>query len=528
MSLNKTFLTVFLFTTLLSSCAPAEPTQVIFPTYDPFLPIQSDAPVQMETAATNLPAVPTATRPPTPTRVPLTISPSVLGISSQIMGTPTPDKARILPTPRQESEQYAVQPGDTLGDIAQRYGISLQDLMDANNISDPNLLEVGAILSIPAPVPGEAGAALKMIPDSELVYGPASAYFEIGNFIQSQNGYLASYTEEVNGAFISGAEIIELVAQNYSVNPRLLLALLEYQSGWVTNLTPINVSFPMGLADDNRYGLYRQLAWAADTLNRGYYLWKANALSTWVLNDGTVIPIDPTINAGTAAIQYFFSKFDDRPTWERDVHETGVIVTYFVFFGNPFNYAIEPLVPSTVSQPAMSLPFGPSETWYFTGGPHGGWDSGSAWAAIDFAPPGESGSCNTSPSWVTAMADGLITRASNGAVIQDLDNDGYEQTGWVILYMHIAAEDRITAGEYLFAGELLGHPSCEGGVSNATHVHIARRFNGEWIAADGSIPFNLNGWVSSGDGNEYNGFLTRGSQTIEAWDSANEFNLISR
>ncbi len=520
---------VLLFTALLSSCGPGDATQVVFPTYDPFLPIQDQSSTGLPTSAvTNSPQAPTATRQPTPSRVPLTISPLMAGIANQILGSPTPDTARILPTPRQNADQYMVQAGDTLGDIAQRYGISVQDLMLANNISDPNLLDVGMVLNIPAPNPGDAGSALKMIPDSELVYGPASAFFDIETFIQSQNGYLAEYAEEVNSGFLTGAEIVQLVSQNYSVNPRLLLALLEYQSGWVTNPAPINISFPMGLADDNRYGLYRQLAWTADTLNRGYYLWKANALSTWVLNDGTVIPIDPTINAGTAAIQYFFSKFDDRPTWEKDVNETGVMVTYFVFFGNPFLLSIEPLVPATLSQPAMNLPFGPSEAWYFTGGPHGGWDSGSAWAALDFAPPGENGTCSTSPLWVTAMADGVITRASDGAVIQDLDNDGYEQTGWVILYMHIAAEERVTAGEYLFAGESVGHPSCEGGVSNATHVHIARRFNGEWIAADGLIPFNLNGWISSGDGNEYNGFLSRGSRVIEALDSANDHNLISR
>ncbi len=532
MPLTKLVTTVVLFATFLASCAPA-PTQVIYPTYDPFLPIQSGSttgqPSTSETAS-NSPQAPTATRQPTPTRAPLSITPVfplMAGVASQILGTPTPDQARILPTPRQESDEYVVQAGDTLGDIAQRYGISMQDLMLANNITDPNALDIGMVLKVPAPNPGAIGLSLKVIPDSELVYGPGSVYFNIGDFIQSQNGYLAAYTQDVNGEVLSSADIIQLVSENYSINPRLLLALLEYQSGWVTNPTPFNTSFPMGLADDNRYGLYRQLGWAADTLNRGYYLWKANALSTWVLTDGTVIPIDPTINAGTAAVQYFFSKFDDRATWEKDINETGMIVTYFVFFGNPFNYAVEPLVPPTLSQPAMQLPFGPNESWYFTGGPHGGWDAGSAWAALDFAPPGDNGSCFTSASWATAMADGLIIRASGGAVIQDLDNDGYEQTGWVILYMHIAAEERVNPGEYLFAGENVGHPSCEGGVSNATHVHIARKFNGQWISADGSIPFNLNGWVSSGDGIEYNGFLSRGSQTIEAWDSANGLNLIS-
>ena len=284
----------------------------------------------------------------------------------------------------------------------------------------------------------------------------------------------------------------------------------------------------MGLLDENHYGLYRQLTWAADNLNRGYYLWKVNALSTWVLNDGTVVPIDPTINAGTAAVQYFFAQLDDRPTWEQDVSGTGLLLTYFVFFGNPFDYAIEPLISPFVTQPPMNLPFSEGETWYFTGGPHGGWDSGSAWAALDFAPPGDNGYCGVSPLWVTAVADGLVLRASNGALIQDLDNDGYEQTGWVILYMHIAEEDRVEPGEYLFAGEQIGHASCEGGVSNATHVHLARKYNGEWIAADGPMPFNLDGWISSGSGIEYDGYLSRGHQFIEALDSADELNQVYR
>ena len=126
------------------------------------------------------------------------------------------------------------------------------------------------------------------------------------------------------------------------------------------------------------------------------------------------------------------------------------------------------------------------------------------------------------------MADGLITRTGIGSVIQDLDNDGYEQTGWVILYMHIAAAQRVQPGEYIFANERVGHPSCEGGFSNATHVHIARKYNGEWIAADGAIPFVLDGWVSSGNGYEYDGFLTRGGASIEAIDGASEENLITR
>lgn len=527
MSLHKT-VCILLLTALLASCAPSTVTPIILPTYDPFLPIPLD-PANSDIAVTSPPLEPTATRPPTPTRVPFVISPTATIPADEIPSSPTPDDARILPTPRQDADQYVVQPGDTLGIIAQRYGISIDTLMQANNITNADLLEVGTTLNVPAPNPGDTGPSFKVIPDSELVYGPMSVYFDINGFIQGQNGYLASYTQDVNGILLSGDEIVQLVSRNYSVNPRLLLALLEFQSGWITNPGPFNTSYPMGLPDEYHYGLYRQLTWAADTLNRGYYLSKANAISTIVLNDGTVAPIDPTINAGTVAVQYFFAQLDDQSIWTQDISGTGMFLTYYVFFGNPFGFAIDPLVPPFISQPAMSLPFNKGETWYFTGGPHGGWDSGSAWAALDFAPPGESGNCFTSPYWVTAMADGLVTRASNGALIQDLDNDGYEQTGWVILYMHIAEEQRTEAGEYLFAGERVGHASCEGGVSNATHVHVARKYNGEWIPADSSIPFNLDGWVSSGDGAEYNGFLKKyGFPTVEAWDSVNDLNQITR
>ncbi|NJN79915.1 MAG: LysM peptidoglycan-binding domain-containing protein [Anaerolineales bacterium] len=529
MNFRRNISALLLLTFFLASCTSTESTPAVFPTYDPFLPIPGTQSLTNEVIASFTPSPTiTPTREPTPTRAEANVPP-FFGTTNQIQTTPTPDPARILPTPRQDVDEYVIQFGDTLGDIALRYGISVQALMQANNITDPNVLEVGTVLKVPAPNPIGVGTALKIIPDSELVYGPATIYFDIHNFIQSQNGYLATYTQDVNGIILTGSEIIELVATNYSVNPRLLLAILEYQSGWVTNPLPFNTSYPMGLLDENRYGLYRQLAWAANTLNRGYYLWKVNALSTYILSDGQVLPIDPTINAGTAAVQYFFSQLDDLANWQIDVNHSGVIVTYFVFFGNPFGYAIEPLIPANISQPTMQLPYSVGESWYFTGGPHGGWDAGSAWAALDFAPPNNTdGNCAVSPYWVTAMADGLIIRASNGAVTQDLDNDGYEQTGWVILYMHVAEQDRVQPNEYLFANEYIGHASCEGGVSNATHLHIARKYNGEWISADGFIPFNLSGWVSSGDNFEYDGFLTRGAQVVEAFDSANEFNLISR
>jgi LasA protease len=109
-----------------------------------------------------------------------------------------------------------------------------------------------------------------------------------------------------------------------------------------------------------------------------------------------------------------------------------------------------------------------------------------------------------------------------------LDYDGNEYSGWTILYMHLESRDRVAAGKKVMLAERLGHPSCEGGYSNGTHVHVARRFNGEWIAADGPIPFVLSGWVASGTGYEYDGYLNKGDRTIEACDCGTDENEIWR
>ncbi len=444
--------------------------------------------------------------------------------------TPTPDAPHPLPPLRIGADHYTIQVGDTLGQVAKRFGISLAQLVRANDIPNPDIVSVGQGLTIPPPTPEGTGPDFKIIPDSELVYGPASANFDLQAFVQGQGGYLASYYEEVDGQSTSGAVIVQRVAQDYSVNPRLLLAVLEYQSRWVTSKNPDKGTLdrPINPADTARMGLYRHLAWAANTLNRGFYLWEVNGVSAWLLTDGRVVPIDATINAGTAGVQNLFASLYEYQGWLAAVSDQGLFATYNTLFGYPFDYAVEPLLPVNLRQPPLQLPFEPGVVWSFTGGPHGGWDDGSAWAALDFAPPDDQLGCVQSDDWVAASADGSILRAGNGAVIQDLDGDGYEQTGWVLLYMHVETRDRVQPGTFLHAGERIGHPSCEGGVSSGTHVHLARRYNGMWIAADQSLPFVLDGWVSRGSGAVYDGFLERNGKSIEAYAGQSPQNSIQR
>ncbi len=444
--------------------------------------------------------------------------------------TPTPDAPHPLPTLRAQSETYIVQPGDTLGILARRYHVSVQALMAANHLSDPNLLSVGQTLIIPPPEPVGEAPAFKMLPDSELVNGPVNTLFDLPAWLPQHSAFLGTYTEEINGETWDAARIVDTVAANYSVNPRLLLALVEYIAGWISQdePAPATLTYPLGWRDGVHQGLWGQLNWAANELNRGYYLWQVNALPVFALADGNLVRPNPTVNAGTAAVQRLLGLLLGYEAWQKAVGPEGFFATYAALFGNPFDLAVEPLVPPDLKQPPMQLPFEPGVPWYFTGGPHGAWGDGSAWAALDFAPTDIPPGCAVSPSWVTAVAAGLVVRSDAGVVVLDLDGDGYEQTGWAVLYLHIAAQDRVPQGTYLHPGERIGHPSCEGGIATGTHVHIARKYNGEWIAADGPLPFVLDGWVSQGDGTPYGGWLIQGNRRLEACECRQPENTIQR
>ena len=475
--------------------------------------------------------VPTTLRTPAATNTATLPSYAVTRLPGTPVLTPTPDQPHGMPTPRTTQESYTVQSGDSLGKIALQFSVSLDDLMGANNLTNPDIISVGQALVIPVRQPDPPGPSFKIIPDSELVYGPATIGFDVAAFIKKKGGYLAQYSGDLDGEPQDGATIISRVARDYSVNPRLLLAVLEFRSAWVTEVSPNSktIDYPMAYFDTNRKGLYKQMAFAADNLNRGYYLWRANGLSSLILADDSVVPLAATLNAGTVGVQYLMSLFYNKADWQAAVTEQGVFASYQALFGYPFDYAVDPLLPPNLEQPALQLPFEVGVPWFFSGGPHGGWGEGSAWAAIDFAPEGDTLGCFQSDAWVVASVAGAIVRSDHGAVVEDLDGDGYEQTGWSLLYMHIETRDRVALGTQVKPGDRLGHPSCEGGVADGTHTHLARRYNGEWIPADGSLPFNLDGWVSSGTGIEYDGFLTRNGQKVEAWgDRRSAENQIQR
>lgn len=72
-------------------------------------------------------------------------------------------------------DRYVVQPGDSLGRIAERYGLALADLLAANRIANPDTIFVGQTLQIPAPVPAVAASSPAPLPHT--IGRPRSGFY---------------------------------------------------------------------------------------------------------------------------------------------------------------------------------------------------------------------------------------------------------------------------------------------------------------------------------------------------------------
>lgn len=452
--------------------------------------------------------------------------------------------------------QHIVQSGETLFAIAGQYGLTVDEIVRANRLENPDLLVVGQVLALP-----EAAVAFgnfqRLIADDRVVRSISGESFDVAGFIASQPGVIRQMTDLVDMRLDDGSiqreqltasEVIERISREFSVDARLLLALIEYRAGLLSQIS-VSQEFQRGpfIAADatpniDRDGLYKQLSWLANQLNEGYYGSKYRGNRFIVLNDNTRVQIDPLLNSGTIAVQQALARTANNVTqWRQDIEPQGFVATYMRYFGNPLEAVLVPFVPPDLSAPTFILPFELGVEWRFTGGPHGGWASGSAWASLDFAPGTEDPLgrfCYVAPDWVVAIADGVIAYSDDGSVVLDLDGDGRVGTGWTIHYLHISSVDRIAVGTRVRAGQRIGRPACSGGVSFATHFHIGRQYNGEWIPADCqacdpslNVPaFVLSGWRTEGILRaEYQGALVRGSTRIVAEQSREAtFNRIRR
>lgn len=158
--------------------------------------------------------------------------------------------ATVQPVAAQETSNnpvYIVQPGDTLTVIAYRFGISMQDLIDANQIVDPALIDAGTQLVIPG-LQGVSGVlTTQIVPLGETLTSLSRRYrFPVDHLARLNR--ITSPTEIYAGASVilpregaedgflgvsavdEGQSLLEMAA-GLNVNPWVLVANNALPSG---------------------------------------------------------------------------------------------------------------------------------------------------------------------------------------------------------------------------------------------------------------------------------------------------------
>jgi len=484
MKIRKTLYTLALFTLILAACGPSMPPTMILPT-------PTD-----ESDAEQIPEI-----------------------------TPFPTRPAYEPG---ELVDYTAQTGDTLQALAARFNTTEDEIRRANPIipEDATTMPPGMPMQIPIYYRPLWGTPHQIIPDAVFVNGPDAATLDVSQFTAQSQGWIADYTAWAFSGTRTAEEIVDYVGQNYSISPKVLLALLEYMGGAFSQpfLSPVDERNILGLDSNYWTGMYLQLSYASNILNDAYYRWRSGDLLEFELADGSLARPDPWQNAATVALQYLFSQNMSVAEYHRAIGPDGFSRTYAELYGDP--WVVEPHIPGSLRQPEMVLPYAADEIWAFTGGPHTSWGRLAPWSALDFAPPSVESGCVPTSTPTTAVADGVVARHGTGILVLDLDGDGDERTGWAVFYLHIAKDGRVPVGTEVFAGDPLGFPSCEGGRSTGTHIHVARKYNGEWMEADGPVPFIMSGWRPVRGIQPYQGLLVKDDLMVLASVSPDGKNMI--
>jgi len=149
---------------------------------------------------------------------------------------------------------YAVEPGDTLSELARRFGVSVDDLARANNLTDRNRVIAGRSLEIPGSAPARAHTVAR----GETLSGIATRYGVDIAGLAAANGIVrvdlvregarlvvpAAGSASASSAAVAGSPpagsasradievLLEDTARRYGVDPALVKAVAWQESGW--------------------------------------------------------------------------------------------------------------------------------------------------------------------------------------------------------------------------------------------------------------------------------------------------------
>lgn len=239
---------------------------------------------------------------------------------------------------------HTVQAGENLSRIALKYGTTVQAIVQANNITNPNLIVVGQVLIIPGavtaptPVPGSTQTAVPSPaapPAAETVHvvQPGENLFRIALKYNLPTAYLATYNGITNPNVIYVGQRLRIpagatpVTEATAATPTPAPTTLAVTPAVTTTPTPLSVPAAMATSVGFAYGVQihlpnqniPQVIRAAQDLG---VEWVKQQIE-WAVYEPTPgninwAPLDEMVNAMDGAGFKILLSVSSAPSWARD------------------------------------------------------------------------------------------------------------------------------------------------------------------------------------------------------------------
>jgi murein DD-endopeptidase MepM/ murein hydrolase activator NlpD len=426
-------------------------------------------------------------------------------------------------------EQLAADPNVEYAEPNITYSISARDSYGSDVPSAP--VETDAKIAVAAPRSteqqlGSSDIETDIILAQNLGYAPSIDTFDAQSFLVTQNSRLKSYVISARDGQTLAANILHVAAQTNSVNPRVLLTLLELRANLVSDPNPTKLALAAGYAPNVAPNFQSQVELLAQTLTKAYVAaFTGGVPESITLRSGTRVQLPSGMNAAGYAIITALDTTAPTPLSISDLASsiTKFKLIYEGWFGDPF------VVPTSVADATLPadtrLPY--TGTKSYTGGPHSvgicGEQNIAETSGVDFA----GGSFP-----VLSIAEGKYVGHGNKTNL----NPNIKEAGLYVLiehkgniqsaYWHLASLSpeimALTIGDWIPQGFPIGQSGASGN-QDAVHLHLDLRQNATTInpyalkipwdgkTMDGWTIWNLRWPGKVGKAIAYRGSATRGT-----------------
>ena len=338
----------------------------------------------------------------------------------------------------------------------------------------------------PAPSATATAQPAAIIDSIRYSYEPGWGTLEVQAFLDTQPGTLKSAAYSAGGQRITLAAAIADQSLLYNINPKVLLTVLEMESGLVRGVSPSpnEIGWAAGYRQNEAWGLGPQVNWAARELYRS-----ARDDPSDIAERGW----------GSYAVARLLSQTVDRDTqsWSFERAASVFVQTYKALFGEDPRVGLTAL-PAPASGPFLRPPYALADVVASSAFDHEFPTLSENGSMVSSRGQRNQSSYDGHDGWdyvlstgnsVLAAAAGRVLVAgwsddacaqAAGAVILDHDN------GYRTLYWHLSSVG-VKPGDKVVAGDLLGK-SGNTGCSLGAHLHFGTQYRGKSTDPSGWCP----------------------------------------